>query len=124
MTDDPPLRWFDVPEAEGLWEGDLIDAEVAGEQVLVVHHVDGSFAAYQGMCPHQEILLADGKWDEDTATLTCSGHSWEFDLKAGAGINPAGCRLYRYPIEATGDGAVRVGIPQDGRTHYYRHQES
>ncbi|GAB2985084.1 Rieske 2Fe-2S domain-containing protein [Amycolatopsis acidiphila] len=119
---DAPVQWFDVPEAEGLWEGDLIDAEVAGEQVLVVHHLDGSFAAYQGLCPHQEILLADGKWDEEKSTLTCSGHDWEFDLKDGSGINPSGCRLYRYPVEADG-GVVRVGIPQDGQIHYNRCRE-
>jgi toluene monooxygenase system ferredoxin subunit len=122
-TPDAPVRWFDVPEADGLWEGDLVDAEVDGEQVLVVHHLDGSFAAYQGVCPHQEVLLADGTWDEDTGTLTCRGHNWEFDLKAGVGINPSGCSLYRYRVEAA-DGVVRVGIPQDGAAHYNRCRES
>lgn len=117
-----PVKWVEVPEAEDLWEGELVDAEVAGEQVLIVHHLDGSFAAYQGVCPHQEILLADGKWNEENAVLICSGHDWEFDLQAGVGINPAGCRLYRYPVEAA-DGVVRVGIPQDGQTHYNRCRE-
>ncbi|KAA0941502.1 MULTISPECIES: Rieske 2Fe-2S domain-containing protein [Streptomyces] len=117
---DAPVRWFDVPEAAGLWEGDLVDAEVAGERVLVVHRLDGSFAAYQGMCPHQEFPLADGVWDEEEATLTCSGHGWRFDLDSGTGVNPAGCRLYRYPVRAIDDGTVRIGIPQDGGTHHNR----
>lgn len=120
---DAALRWVEVPEAQDLWEGDLIDAEVDGEQVLIVHHLDGSFAAYQGLCPHQEVLLADGKWDEEAVTLECSGHSWLFDLKTGAGVNPAGCRLYQYPVEVA-DGVVRVGIPQDGLIHYNRYQEA
>jgi toluene monooxygenase system ferredoxin subunit len=113
------LHWHDVPDAAELWEGDLVDAEVAGEQVLIVHHLDGSFAAYQGLCPHQELLLADGKWDEETGVLSCVGHHWEFDMRTGDGINPAGCRLFRYPLEAA-DGRVRIGIPQDGRSHYNR----
>ncbi|WP_328498240.1 Rieske 2Fe-2S domain-containing protein [Streptomyces sp. NBC_00414] len=121
---DAPVQWFDVPEAEGLWEGDLVDAEVAGEQVLVVHHLDGTFSAYQGACPHQEFPLSYGKWDEEAGTLTCSGHGWEFDLNSGAGINPSGCRLYRYPVRATDGGAVRIGIPRDGESHYNRCREA
>jgi toluene monooxygenase system ferredoxin subunit len=121
--DDASLKWVEVPEAQDLWEGDLVDAEVDGEQVMIVHHLDGSYAAYQGLCPHQEVLLADGKWDEESATLECSGHSWLFDLKAGTCINPAGCRLYQYPVEVAG-GTVRVGVPQDGQIHYNRYQEA
>ncbi|MFS8201448.1 Rieske 2Fe-2S domain-containing protein [Streptomyces sp. CWNU-52B] len=117
---DAPVRWFDVPEAEGLWEGDLVDAEVAGERVLVVHHVDGSFAAYQGVCPHQRIPLTDGDWDVERSALTCSGHGWEFDLNSGTGVNPSGCRLYRYAVRATEGGVVRIGIPQDGEPHHHR----
>ncbi len=121
---DAALRWVEAPEARDLWEGDLIDAEVDGEQVLIVHHLDGTFAAYQGLCPHQEVLLADGKWDEGAATLECPGHAWLFDLRTGEGVNPAGCRLYQYPVEAAASGVVRVGIPQDGLIHYNRYQEA
>jgi toluene monooxygenase system ferredoxin subunit len=71
------------------------------------------------MCPHQEVLLADGKWDPETNRLTCPGHLWEFDLTGGGGINPAGCRLYEYPVEVDGD-EIRVGIPQDGDPHHLR----
>lgn len=113
------LTWVDVPEAGDLWEGDLVAAEVGGEPVLVVHHLDGSWAAFQGVCPHQDIPLVDGDWDPDSRALMCVGHNWEFDLATGEGLNPAGCRLYRYPVEAA-DGAVRVGIPQDGEPHHNR----
>ena len=113
------VRWYDVPEASGLWEGDLVGVDLAGEPVLVVHHVDDTWAAFQGMCPHQAILLSSGEWDEDKGTLLCSGHRWEIDMRTGRGINPEGCVLYRYPVEAA-DGRVRVGIPQDGLDHYNR----
>ena len=113
------VRWHDCPEAAQLWEGDIVDAEVGGEEMLIVHHLDGSYAAYQGLCPHQELFLVEGKWDEETGVLACHGHHWEFDLKTGAGVNPAGCQLYRYPVEVAG-GRVRIGVPQDGRPHYNR----
>lgn len=112
-------RWFDAAATGDLWEGDVLDVEVAGEQVLLVHLPGGEIRAYQGICPHQQVLLADGKWDEESGTLVCAGHAWEFDLRTGAGVNPAGCRLYRYPVQVT-DKTVQIGIPQDGASHYHR----
>ena len=74
------IRWVAATTLDDLWEGDLLDVEVEGEQVMLVNlGADGGVKAYQGMCPHQEILLADGKWDPDTAVLLCHGHNWEFD---------------------------------------------
>ncbi len=113
------IRWFDAVEVDDLWEGDILDLEVGGEQVLLVHLSGGEIKAFQGVCPHQEILLANGKWDEDSGVLVCGGHNWEFDLRTGTGINPAGCRLYEYPVQVSGD-KIQVGIPQDGKSHYIR----
>jgi toluene monooxygenase system ferredoxin subunit len=120
---DAEIKWVEVPEAQDIWEGDILDAEVDGEQVIIVHHLDGSYDAFQGLCPHQEVLLADGKWDENTCVLACPGHLWEFDMKAGEGINPTGSTLYRYPVKEN-DGVVCVGIPQDGESHYTKSYES
>jgi toluene monooxygenase system ferredoxin subunit len=113
------IRWVDAIGLDELWEGEILDTEAAGEPVLLVHLPGGEFRAYQGLCPHQEVLLADGQWDEDSGTLECRGHSWQFDLRSGAGINPAGCRLYCYPVDVVGD-RVLIGVPQDGLRHYNR----
>ncbi|NMH95809.1 Rieske 2Fe-2S domain-containing protein [Pseudonocardia acidicola] len=113
------IHWVEATTLEELWEGEILDVEIEGEPVLLVHLLGGEVKAYQGVCPHQEISLADGDWDEEHAVLMCVGHNWEFDLTSGVGINPAGCRLYSYPVQTEGD-AVRVGIPQDGVRHYNR----
>ncbi|GAA0667555.1 hypothetical protein GCM10009535_54290 [Streptomyces thermocarboxydovorans] len=115
------IRWVNAVDRDELWEGDILDVEVEGEQVLLVHLSGGDVKAYQGMCPHQEVLLADGEWDEDSAVLLCGGHKWEFDMKTGAGLNPTGCQLYEYPIRVT-ENQVEVGIPQDGQRHHNRFQ--
>ncbi len=81
-------RWVDAADLGELWEGDVLDVEVAGEHVLLVRLLGGEVRAYQGLCPHQEMLLADGDFDADSGVLVCMGHLWEFDLRAGAGINP------------------------------------
>ena len=115
------VRWVNAASTDELWEGDLLDVELDGEQVLLVHLLDGPVKAFQGMCPHQEILLADGKWDPDRGRLLCGGHAWEFDLSNGAGVNPAGCQLYEFPVRVVSD-EILVGLPQDGERHHNRFQ--
>lgn len=117
MIDD--LRWFDVANADELWEGELVDFDVEGENVIVVHLAGGEIKAFQGMCPHQEIGLVTGEFDPDTCELACAGHSWEFDLRSGKGINPGGSQLYEFPARVVDD-KIQVGIPQDGQRHYNR----
>lgn len=113
------IRWVSAATTDDLWEGDILDVEVEGEQVLLVHLLGGPVKAFQGICPHQEVLLADGKWNADKGTLLCGGHNWEFDLSTGTGLNPAGCRLFEYPVRVVSDEVV-VGIPQDGERHHNR----
>jgi len=113
------IRWAPAASLDDVWEGDLLDVEVDGEQVLLVHLSGGTVKAFQGMCPHQEILLADGEWNPDQATLLCGGHQWEFDLTTGHGLNPSGCRLYEFAVRVDDDRIV-VGIPTDGERHHLR----
>jgi len=115
------VRWVSAISVEDLWEGDVLDVEVAGEQVLLVHLDGGGIKAYQGMCPHQEVLLADGTWDPDTNVLICPGHAWEFDLATGKGLNPAGCQLFEFAVQQVSD-EILVGVPEDGRRHHNRFQ--
>lgn len=121
MSED--VQWFDTVEMADLWEGDITDVEVNGEEVLIAHLEGGRIRAYQGMCPHQEISLADGKWEADSSSLVCSGHSWEFDLQTGNGINPQGCQLFQFAVRVVND-TVQVAIPQDGKRHYNRYPGS
>lgn len=113
------FEWHRLTSLAEFWEGEILDFEVDGEEILLVHLDGGGVKAYQGMCPHQEVLLADGTWDVDSSMLMCKGHNWELDLREGKVTNPAGCALYEYPVEIAGE-EVRVGIPQDGQRHYYR----
>lgn len=110
------MRWVEVAEADELWEGEMIDFEVDGEQILVAHLVGGEVKAFQGLCPHQEILLVDGEFDPDKCELTCGGHHWQFDLRTGEGINPVGSQLYSFPTRVVGE-KIEIGIPQDGQRH-------
>lgn len=103
------VRWVDVLPVDELWEGDIADVELDDQPVLLVHHLDGNVRAFQGMCPHQEVLLVDGDWNEETGVLVCPGHRWEFDMLSGAGINPDDCRLREYPVQIH-DNQIQVGL--------------
>lgn len=113
------IRWLGAVELDDFWEGELIDVEVAGEKIMLAHLAENEIKAFQGVCPHQEVLLALGVWDPDSRILVCTGHNWEFDLNSGSGRNPAEAQLYEYSVRVV-DGVVEVGIPQDGASHHNR----
>jgi toluene monooxygenase system ferredoxin subunit len=113
------IRWLGAVELEDFWEGELIDVEVDGEKIMLAHLAENEIKAFQGVCPHQEVLLALGVWDPDSRILVCTGHNWEFDLNSGSGRNPAEAQLYEYPVRVV-HGVVEVGIPQDGASHHNR----
>lgn len=115
------VEWVKATTLDDLWEGDFVDVEVAGEVVIIFHRPGGELRAFQGMCPHQEIMLADGHIDFETGTITCSAHEWEFSMESGKGINPQGCRLFRYDVRLEGDD-VLIGVPTDGRLRRLRHE--
>jgi toluene monooxygenase system ferredoxin subunit len=110
-------KWIEVATLDDLWAGDILGVEVEGEQILLVYPESGAIRAYQGACPHQRALLADGDLQENI--LTCPGHNWQFDITTGQGVNPQNCRLYRYEVKLE-DQRIYVGIPQDHQRHYYR----
>ena len=51
------LQWVEALPVDELWEGSLTDVELNGETILLVRHLGGKVQAFQGMCPHQEVLL-------------------------------------------------------------------
>jgi toluene monooxygenase system ferredoxin subunit len=95
MSADP--IWHPALPADQLWEGELAPVQVGGAQLLLVHLAGGGLRAYQGHCPHQGAPLCEGAFDG--RYLTCSAHTWTFDLATGCGVNPAGVLLRRFAVE-------------------------
>jgi toluene monooxygenase system ferredoxin subunit len=119
---DATLRWVEVASLEDVWEGEMIEVQAGGQAVLLAHLRGGQIVAYQGICPHQEYALAEGDLDEDSATLTCQAHHWQFDLRDGNGVNPSGCSLYRYRTSVEGD-TILVGYPDADVQRHHRFTE-
>ncbi|MCF4167018.1 Rieske 2Fe-2S domain-containing protein [Zavarzinia compransoris] len=96
-----------VCDLDEVWEGEVAEFEVAGHDVLIVHRAGGEVVALQALCPHQDISLAEGGFEN--GVLTCRAHLWQFDSATGAGLNPTDCRLARYPLRVV-DGKVQISV--------------
>ena len=101
---------------DDLWEGEMENYTVNGHEVLLVCAKEGSIKAFQGVCPHQDIPLSEGKFDGEK--IICRAHLWQFDACTGKGINPDDCALAEYPVKIEGDD---VYINTDNIEVFYSH---
>jgi cytochrome P450/nitrite reductase/ring-hydroxylating ferredoxin subunit len=73
-------------------------ATTSGVELVLVRAPEG-LRAYDGRCPHQGALLAEGEVLGDE--LRCRNHHWRFDLRTGQRRGGAGC-LRPCPLEVRG----------------------
>jgi nitrite reductase/ring-hydroxylating ferredoxin subunit len=87
--------------------GDVAEGELRAFRVtgvtwpVIVTIVEDALVAVPGVCPHEDVALADGHLDG--TQLVCPGHGWGFDVITGACRAAPGLELRRYPITLVGD---------------------
>jgi toluene monooxygenase system ferredoxin subunit len=89
----------EVPD-NGMKEFTLDDAS----KILILN-AGGEYFAYQAMCPHEAVPLADGV--HDGSILTCLEHLWQFDVRTGAPLGDSERGLTGYRLKQE-DGALHV----------------
>ena len=97
--------WHRVCAAADVPVNGMKEVAANGTSVVIVNTGTG-FAAYQAMCPHEAIPLADGICDG--AVLTCLEHMWQFDVKTGAPMGDAQEGLKGFPLKEE-HGEIYVG---------------
>lgn len=117
MVKTDTIQWFPAMTLDDLWEGEMDDVEIEGHTVLLAHLDGGDIVAYQGLCPHQEMYLADG--DLENGVLTCHAHHWQFAINDGGGVNPKNCQLYQYEVKVEGE-QIYIGFPKGDTNRYKR----
>lgn len=104
--------WIVIARAEECPPGTSIE-RVAGDRMVALANVDGTFHAIDGLCPHQGGPLGAGRLCG--TVLTCPWHGWQFDVVTGRHqISPT----VRQPVHAVRerDGLVEVLLQDDGGT--------
>ena len=84
--------------------GELRAFDVAGVTwPVIVTYLDGAMVAFPGVCPHEDVSLADyGVLDEDRQ-IVCRVHGYRFDLATGKCEHVPSLHLRRYKITIAGD---------------------
>jgi nitrite reductase/ring-hydroxylating ferredoxin subunit/(2Fe-2S) ferredoxin len=116
----PGANKIDVPKKEApaavAWKRVCADSDVPVNGIkefsvegtsLIVINAGDAFRAYQAMCPHEAIPLADGVCDG--SVLTCLEHMWQFDVRTGAPLGDALEGLTSFPVKHE-HGEVFVGL--------------
>jgi nitrite reductase/ring-hydroxylating ferredoxin subunit len=68
---------------------------------VIVTRIEGTLIACPGVCPHEDVALADGYLFG--SEIVCPGHGWGFDLQTGRCRHAPYLELRRYPITLVGD---------------------
>lgn len=90
------MSFSKVCTLDDVWEGEMAAFTVNGHEIVLVCADGGEIRAFQGVCPHQDIALVEGRFDG--RKLICRAHLWQFDAESGKGINPEDCALASYPV--------------------------
>jgi nitrite reductase (NADH) small subunit len=74
------MAWIRIASAADIPEGSGGEF-VAGERIVALFHVGGTFHALDGICPHQGGPL--GKGALAGCIVTCPWHGFQFDVTTG-----------------------------------------
>ncbi|AEI82635.1 monooxygenase TbcC (plasmid) [Cupriavidus necator N-1] len=110
------MNFQKVCTLDEFWEGEMIEVEIDNHVIVLVWPEGEEPRAFQGICPHQDIPLVEGKFDG--RVLMCRAHQWTFDARTGRGINPGDCRLAEYAVKLDGDDVL---VAVDGVQPLFAH---
>jgi nitrite reductase (NADH) small subunit len=75
---------------------------VAGERIVALFNVEGSFYALDGICPHQGGPL--GKGSLAGCVVTCPWHGFQFDVTTGEHQTSRSLVQPKFPVKVESGG--------------------
>jgi cytochrome P450/nitrite reductase/ring-hydroxylating ferredoxin subunit len=82
-----------------LEQENLVGAHLAGVELVAVLN-EGGVSVFEGHCPHQGTLLAEGHVED--GRLVCRGHGWQFNSLSGVKIDDGQTCLHRFSAVVDG----------------------
>ena len=92
-------EWKRVCAVGDIADSELKEFDIDGTKIVVTRSAD-AFHVYPLRCPHMDEPLSTGMCDG--ATITCSFHLWQWDLKTGTSTGEAEIDLLIYPNKQEG----------------------
>ena len=90
-------RWIEVCGTEDVDREDVVPVEIDGHDYAIYRSPDDTYYATDGLCTHEETLLADGLVMDHV--IECPKHNGRFDYTTGAGLGAPICEnLVVYPV--------------------------
>jgi cytochrome P450/nitrite reductase/ring-hydroxylating ferredoxin subunit len=113
-VDESSATWTKAASVAEVLEGRPFGTVVEGADVVLVRQ-GTEIRAFEGRCPHQGTLLAEG--DIDNGELVCRAHLWRFDCVTGERKKgpPSAAKLClrSYPTKLEGGAVlVQIGLPK------------
>ena len=99
-------EWKRVCAADEVGENEIKEFDIEGTKVAVARSGDALFV-YPLRCPHMDEPLSTGMCDG--ATVTCSFHLWQWNMKTGESTGEAEVDLLIYPTKVE-DGALLADL--------------
>jgi|tagenome__1003787_1003787.scaffolds.fasta_scaffold20900564_3 3-phenylpropionate/trans-cinnamate dioxygenase ferredoxin subunit len=81
------MEWIKVCNKDSLGNGDLMDFDYQGKEILIAKVQDKIYATDR-ICTHQYADLSSGIISEEEKTVTCPLHLSAFKLENGIPQNP------------------------------------
>ena len=89
----------------------MTSRRIDGRAVLLIR-LGADVYAYEDRCAHLGVPLSAGCLAD--GVLTCSAHHWQYDVRSGAGVNPASARLRPLGVKAE-NGDILVDVERGQR---------
>lgn len=99
-------HWTPVAKVADCPPGSSLEL-VAGDRIVALFNVEGTFHALDGVCPHQGGPL--GKGCLAGPIVTCPWHGWQFDVRTGQHQLSPRLSQPRFDVRVEGD-AVLVDL--------------
>jgi nitrite reductase (NADH) small subunit len=93
-------QWVKIAAVDECPPGSAIEL-VAGERIIALFNVEGTFHALDGVCPHQGGPLGQG--DLAGCIVTCPWHGWQFDVRDGQHQLNSRLRQPGFPVRIEGN---------------------
>lgn len=92
--------WIAAGQISGFQEGRPVALDLAGRRIAIVQVQDGTFHAFDALCPHKGGPLEMG-FVEDR-TIYCPLHGWAFDIATGQCKESPEKPIQTYPTRQSG----------------------